>query len=178
MFQVNDYLVYGNEGVCRVDGIRSLSFEGSGEKLYYVLVPFGKARAQIFVPTEGSLVSKMRPVMTKKEVDAAIDAVAGKKLPWIEDRKRRTALFRTIRAEAKCENLLLMLGCLYGRRRELAALGKKLAFSDSDALFFGETIIHGEFSFALGIACDEVPSYIRSRLERAAAQRVKIQRIE
>ncbi|MCD8345265.1 MAG: CarD family transcriptional regulator [Oscillospiraceae bacterium] len=41
MFSVNDYVVYGNEGVCMVEDIGKPSISGlDKQKEYYTLVPF------------------------------------------------------------------------------------------------------------------------------------------
>ena len=40
MYQIGDYIVYGNEGVCRVDEIAPFHIPGmTAERLYYTLTP-------------------------------------------------------------------------------------------------------------------------------------------
>lgn len=165
MFQKKDYVVYANEGVCLIDDIRSIEFDRLAAKDYYVLMPIRKNESQIFVPLDSeTLLARMRPLLTKEEIDGILDSVVGKRLPWIADRKRRTALFKSICAEMKCERLLLMIGCLTLQKHLLEREGKKLTFADNEALLHGEALINSEFSFSLNIPYEEVPAYIRRRL--------------
>lgn len=169
MFQKDEYVVYKTEGVCRVDDIRPLTLGSAGERLCYVLVPLNKKASHIFVPLDSELLlARMRPMMTKEAVDAAIDSVFRKRLPWIEERKRRTALFKAICAESRCEKLILLFLCLSDKQEQLMAEGKRLTFWDSEILVYCEAVIGGEFSMALGISPGEVLSYIRGRLEKVA----------
>lgn len=165
MFQKKDYVVYGTEGVCLIDDIRPIAFDRLETKEYYVLIPQNKKEASVFVPLDSEiLLAKMRPLMSKEAIDSAIDSVIGRSIPWIEDRKRRSAVFKAIRSELRCDKLLLMICCLYLKKHELEKVGKKLTFADSEALLQGEALINGEFSFSLGIPYEEVPAYIRRRL--------------
>lgn len=165
MFGIGDYVVYGNEGVCLVEEIRPMAFKGMDEKEYYVLKPNNKRAANVYLPCDSSLVlSRIRPVMEKDAIDAAIDRLKTKRLPWIDDRKRRTALFKAIRAEMSCEKLLLMIECIDRQRKKLESEAKKLAFSDSEALTSAENVIASEFSFVLNISAQEVRDYIKARL--------------
>ena len=165
MFQKNDYIVYGSEGVCLVEDVRRIEFDRVEEKEYFVLRPVGKNSANVFVPSDSEvLLARMRPVLSKEAIDATIDRIRGKRLPWIEDRKRRSMLFRQIRTEMKSDKLLLMIACLYQKKEELLFQGKKLAFADADALSAAETLVNSEFSFSLGIDSKDVSAYIQNRL--------------
>ena len=63
MFSVNDYVVYGSEGVCRIEDIGRKDITGlDREKEYYTLVPVYKS-GRIYTPTDSSII--MRRVITK-----------------------------------------------------------------------------------------------------------------
>ncbi|MDE6951262.1 MAG: CarD family transcriptional regulator, partial [Lachnospiraceae bacterium] len=47
MFKVGEYVVYGNTGVCRVEGIGPLPI-GSSDKDYYTLVPVYGRNSRIY----------------------------------------------------------------------------------------------------------------------------------
>ena len=48
MYQIGDYLVYGFEGVCRVEDIGSPKLSGiSRDKLYYTLAPCSGDRKSV-----------------------------------------------------------------------------------------------------------------------------------
>ncbi|MBQ7364291.1 MAG: hypothetical protein IJW46_01690 [Clostridia bacterium] len=169
MFEKNDYVMYAGEGVCLIEDIREIAFDtvANGEnKLYYVLLPLNKKDSYVYVPTDSQvLTARMRAITAKEEIEKTIDAVKGKTLPWITDRKRRTALYRTVKSEMRCDRLLLLLCSLYHQRHLLEKEGKRMAFSDNEMLSQCEALIRSEFAFSLKIAPEEVGAYIRRRLE-------------
>ena len=172
MFTKNDYVIYGSEGVCLVADIRPISFDlarmAEGEHTYYVLSPMEKQDAYVYVPIDSEvLCAKMRRVLTKEEIDSAIDLAAKKPLPDLNDRKRRAVIYRSVCESMKCELLLLLVRALYERKNALSAQGKKMAFSDSEMLSKCEAVVASEFAFSLGIEKCEVSHYIQARLDAA-----------
>lgn len=171
MFSKNDYVIYSTEGICRVEDIRPVSFDiphmPSEERVYYVLSPLSKSGASVYMPIENEqLVAKMRHVLTKEEIDEAIDASAKKPLPDLSDRRRRTMIYKAVTDSMKCELVLLLVRALYERRQALALEGKRMAFSDSEMLARCELSVAAEFAFALGIEKSEVGTYIQNRFEQ------------
>ena len=72
MFQVNDMIVYGAHGVCRIAEIEERDFNGSSIE-YYILKPVYDEKATIFVPVlNDRLTAKMRRVLSKDEIEALI----------------------------------------------------------------------------------------------------------
>ena len=65
MFEIGDYVVHGNSGVCRVESIQNMDgIDGAPQRTYYTLVPIYTSGSKLFVPTDGKRVVT-RPVMTK-----------------------------------------------------------------------------------------------------------------
>ena len=77
MHCVNEYVSYGTQGICQIEAIRSIQFEGcSGAREYYVLHPIDRVQSSIFVPVDNQrLTSRMRPVLSPEEIDRAILSV-------------------------------------------------------------------------------------------------------
>ena len=72
MFCVNDTILYGAQGVCRIASIVRESF-GSGPVDYYVLKPVYNDNSTIYVPVEnGDLTGKMRRILSSEEIIALI----------------------------------------------------------------------------------------------------------
>lgn len=157
----NDYVNYGNQGICRIDDIRRMRFgAGTAARDYYVLRPVHQENASVFVPIDNqNLVRKMRPVLSPEEIDRVIRSVRGQEMPWISDRKQRTARFQEILSRRDERELLLLAGCLYARSRE-----GPLSSADAQVLRQAETILEREFSFSLKIGAQDIGAYIRTLL--------------
>ena len=67
MFQVNDMVLYGTNGVCRVVDIDERDCGGRMVE-YYILKPIYASNSTVFVPVNNEkLTSKMRYVLTEAE---------------------------------------------------------------------------------------------------------------
>ena len=163
-----EYVKYANNGVCLIDDICVPDFDKSSEdNFYYVLKPLSEKSTVIFVPVKNSaLLSKMRKLLTKQEIDEKISSIEVKEEIWIDDRKKRTERFNNILKSNDTLELLRMVGCIYMKKQELAEnkISKKLSFSDIDLLERAEKMIDDEFSFVLNIDANAVGEYIRRKL--------------
>ena len=60
MFQINDIVTYGTNGVCKIENITMKEFMGSAKE-YYVLKPVNDNASTIYVPVHNEKVAgKMR----------------------------------------------------------------------------------------------------------------------
>ena len=75
MFEVGQKIVYGENGVCTVEKIEALAMAGAQrDKLYYHLIPL-TGSGTYFTPVDSG--AYMRPVMSREEAEALIDAMPG-----------------------------------------------------------------------------------------------------
>ena len=75
MYAIGDKIIYGENGVCTVEKIAPLEMSGvSAEKLYYYLTPL-TGTGTYFAPVDSG--AYMRPVMSRAEAEALIDAIPG-----------------------------------------------------------------------------------------------------
>ena len=91
MAQVGQIVLYGTEGACIVTEICKMKV-GHKREEYYVLRPVHREGATVFVPLNNELLlSKMRPLLRREEIDALIDKVSLEEPLWIEDAAERKA---------------------------------------------------------------------------------------
>ncbi len=166
-YSKGDLVVYGSNGICRIDDIQRMTFPmETAEHTYYVLKPIASRTSTLFVPDHREeLVSKMRYVLKKEEIDAILLGTDGKKTEWPEDKNQRANLFKSIMGEGKPEELLSMIRCIYERKVRLAAIGKKLPAADDNVLLAAEKLVRDEFAYSLNIPEDEVAGYISAKIE-------------
>lgn len=70
MFAVGELVVYGGEGVCRVEGVGTPSLPGMDKtRLYYTLAPLYRS-GQVMTPVDTRVL--MRPLLTGQEVQELI----------------------------------------------------------------------------------------------------------
>ena len=133
---------------------------GSGKQEYLVIEPIASGSATIYLPSANQTVqTRMRPVLTREEIDSIISSVKNDQMPWTVDRKQRTLQFQQILSRRDTRELLLLASCLHKRKSE-----KGLPTSELDMLHKVEGMVEQEFAFALHISRTEIGQYIRDRL--------------
>lgn len=87
MFAVDDYIIYGNHGVCKVENIGPVSLAMVDKnKVYYTLRPVYKTEAVVYAPVENPK-SVIRHVMTKAEAEQLIEEIPELDTVWITNEK-------------------------------------------------------------------------------------------
>ena len=169
-FDIGEYVSYGINGMCNIEDIRPMQLSQSVEKMmYYILRPESNPKSTIFVPVNNQkLVSKMRELMTKDEINAMLVRMKDRTLEWEKDVRFRTESFHEILNNGVNQDLILMIRCLHRKRQELVQLGKKLPARDSNTLKTAERLVEEEFAHVLHIKCEEVSDYIRAVLDPSA----------
>lgn len=164
-FQKNDYVIYGKTGLCMIQDIKPLAFSNTDEKNYYILQPIHDKNETVFVPCYSEkLLSKMRRILTKEEIDTVLAEAKGKKLEWIDDKNARSDYFHQIISNGNQSDMLLVISCIYQNKKQREACGKKLCSGDERILQALEKLIEDEFAFSLRLSGEQVGEYIRSGL--------------
>lgn len=168
MFELNDILVYGNNGVCKVSDIRKEKFSGT-PTMYYILSPVFGSQSTLYVPTENSkLASKLRPVMMKETLDNMMTTAKNSEVKWESDDRTRNEKFHDIIAKGLSSELLMVIKCIVIRRNELKQKIKKLHAADERALALCEKIAGEEYAYAFGVEVEDAVSHIENELAQAA----------
>lgn len=164
VFEKEQYVVYGKMGVCRVVDRQLLALGGDKEE-YYILAPVRDPRSSVYVPCGNeTLMARLRPLLTKEEIDEILSCVAQADIPWTEDRGERATQFRAIINGGDRRQILRLVRCLYEKKQEKLAAGKKLSAADEAFLQECIRLVEEEFVRALGIPAGQVGEYIRERV--------------
>ena len=92
MFDINDNIMYGNVGVCRIDGILSGDKIGMNpDKKYYKLYSYGEKEV-IYIPIDTNVF--MRKIMTKEQIKELIHKIPN--LETIKIHSKNMKVHRTI----------------------------------------------------------------------------------
>lgn len=164
-FAIGDFVVYKTDGVCRISDIRIENFSGDNERDYFVLSPVGATGTVTYVPVDLDNLSRfMRCVLSRAEIDEAIDLSKTAECEWIENSKIRAAHFKDILAEGDTVRILWIIKVLSLLKCEIEKNRRKMYISDMRALEAAEKAITDEFSFVLDIPKTDVMEYILRRV--------------
>ncbi|MBO4211228.1 MAG: CarD family transcriptional regulator [Oscillospiraceae bacterium] len=164
MYSVNEKIHYGGSGICVIQDISTMRFGRSREQ-YYVLKPVYQNASVIYVPVNSEqLVSKMRPVLTREEVEALISCMNEIPTAWEEDPTARKASFEAMLRSNECRSLISLIKTLKLYREERLAEGKNLPVVEDTYLREAQRLLYDEFAEALDLRPDQVHDYIQSKL--------------
>ena len=164
MFQIGDQVIYGIHGVCKIIALESMRVDRKNIE-YYVLEPADQHGAQFYIPTQNqAAVSKLRPVMTKDELNDLLTLKTCNGV-WIADENLRKLRCKELITSSDRKALLQMVYCLHKYKKELELAGKKLHLCDQNFLKDAEKLLNSEFALILNISENDAADYIKIRLD-------------
>ncbi len=165
MFKVDDTILYGTEGVCKVKEITSKKF-GDYVNDYYVLEPVYARNSILYVPIKNKkLTSKMKYVLSIDKIYELIRNMVGVEDVWIEDEKLRQSKYKEVISQGDHKEIIKIIKSLYLHKKDQIALGRKFHKSDEDILNCAQTLLHNEFAHVLKIEPEEVLPFILEEIE-------------
>ena len=160
MFEIGDFIVYGNVGVCTVEEIGSLDSPLIPEdKKYYTLVPYYTKGSKIFTPIDNKKVV-MRPVISKDEAMDLVEDINNINSLDIPQEKGREARYKEIFSKCDCRELVKLIKTIYERKDEREADGKKLTVADEKFIRLAEESLFGELAIPLDMGIEEVKDFV------------------
>lgn len=169
MFQPGDLIIYGGEGVCRVEAIGPLALSGvKSDKLYYTLQPLYRT-GTAFAPVEGKVF--MRPVISREEAQALVRSIPHVREQHLEGRNLRMAgeYYQKLLSSHNCADLVQLIKTIYLKQQSAQAAGRKGGQVDERYRKRAEETLYGELAVALDIPKDSVEEYIRKTIEEETA---------
>lgn len=166
MYAVNDKVMYGQSGVCRITDICTKKF-GKTAVEYYVLHPMYGEDTTIYCPVQNAH-TPMRRLLEKEEVQALIREMPNVQTEWIENDAQRKEAQTKVLHDGDHRELMRMIKSLHIRRRDRLAAGKRFHQADERALDEAENLLYQEFAQVLGLQPEEVlPLMKKSALQAA-----------
>lgn len=166
MFEIGEYIVYGNHGVCRVEDIGNLNIPGIDKsRECYTLQPVFSKSSTLYTPVDNDKVL-MRRVMTNEEALELLEQIPYIPMLWIKNDKQREDVYREALKSHECTDWVKIIKTLHARRQERLSHGKKLTFTDEKYLNIAQNCLYGELSIALDMEKDKVEELVNERLEQ------------
>lgn len=163
MYQIDDLIMYGSTGVCRVSDITEHVFNNE-DKLYYVLEPLYQSGV-IYAPVDNEKVF-MRPVISEEEAKSLIDDIPAihTEIYKNSSMQQLTKYYQSVLDTHKCLDLLKLTKSIYQKKQAALAQNRHLGQIDKKFMKRAEDLLFGEFAAALHISREDVQEYIRKRL--------------
>ena len=164
MFEAGTYIVCGQHGVCRVEGVGKLQLtEASGDKVYYTLSKVYSRGGVLYVPADSEKIV-MRPVISKEEAEDLIGHMREIDMLQIDNEKRKEDIFKQAFRTCDSREWVKIIKTLHERKRIRLAKGKKVTASDERYMRTAEDNLFGELAISLGIDKNDVEQYIMDRI--------------
>ena len=164
MYEIGQLIVYGNEGVCRVEEIGTPKISGVDKhRDYYTLAPIYR-EGKVFTPVDSKVF--MRPVISSEEALALIDRIPAMTAEVYENANLRflNEHYQHCLQNYTCADLLQLIKDVRAKRCRMIERGKKLGLVDERYMKRAEEMLHGELAVALGMTREQVPQFIRDAL--------------
>ena len=161
MFAAGELVVYGGEGVCRVESVGTPNTSGYDKtKEYYTLSPLYRS-GQVMTPVDTAVL--MRPVMTAGEAAAFLAALPSlpAEEPGSMGQRAVKDHYHAVVTSYDCTRMAAMIKYASHRRRAGQQRGRKVSQLDERYLRRAEDQLYGELAAALGIDRQEVCAYIQ-----------------
>jgi len=172
-YKINDLVVYGKTGVCRVTDITvPKHMRDAAGKLYYVLLPL-QENCVIYAPVDTKMF--MRPIISAEEANRLIDTIPAMQADaYFSNRMQElVSHYEEALRDQNCEDLIVLAMSIYAKKKTLEQQNHKVGQIDEKYLKQAEDLLCSEFSFVLGIPQKKVPEYIAARVDAANAKQVK-----
>lgn len=165
MFDIGDYIVYGHNGICRVEDITHPDIAGADEeRIYYVLIPESSKESRLFCPADNDKVI-LRRIISAEEAAEIIEESKTIEPLSISDERMRDGSYKSVMRSCDPRQCVKIIKALLMRKREREINGKKITAIDERYLKMAEDELYGELAIATGQAWDEVKEMILSNCE-------------
>lgn len=164
MFDVGEYIVYGQNGICRVEDITHPDISGyDDDRLYYVLVPERSRESRLFCPTDNTKVV-LRKIVTAQEALEAIGEAESMEPLQVANDRMRDECYKNVMKSCDLKQWIQIVKTLLMRKKEREAMGKKITATDERYLNAAQEVLFTEVAIATGKEKEEVKQLVFSAI--------------
>ncbi len=163
MFSVGELLIYGTNGVCRVDEVCSSPFDAADTRLFYKLTPTpDRANLVIYTPVDNEKVV-IRPLMSEGDARSLLASLSEIGVIEVPLEKKRRDIYRELVATAEPKVYVSIIKTVAHRREEFKRTRRRLPDIDNDAEHIAKTGLYGELAAVLGLSREEIHNMITEK---------------
>jgi CarD family transcriptional regulator len=160
MFQLGEHIVYGTNGICRVEEIGPSPYDKSDTRTFYLLIPIHNPMSStIYTPVDNDRVP-MRRLMTREEIDSLMQRIPDIEPLAVPVERQRRELYRTTIGSLEPDGYVRVIKAVDQRRVRLAAARKHFPMTDLEYGRLARRLLYGECAHVLGISEQEAEAYV------------------
>lgn len=160
MFNIGDIIVYGSQGVCKIDTVETKQI-GKLSADYYVLKPLFNESTSLFVPVDNDkLTSKIRNVLSKAQLDVLVEKIPDIELLPHQDENQKRELYK-LKLSESLESIAAVIKTIRHEKEFRKQSGKKLNIGDEQTLRKAEMLFYNEIAFVLNVEPEKVKDIIK-----------------
>lgn len=164
MFEVNDLIIYGSSGVCKVEAVGKLEIPGIPSDVdFYTLAPV-YSESKMYTPVSNDKII-MRYIISNEDAKKFMDNVSSIETQWDDNAKVREQFYKDAIKSCDLEELVKVIKILHGIKIERIASGKKFTSSDEKYYKLAGDKLFGELAVALDTKREEVENCIIQKIQ-------------
>ncbi len=166
MFQIHDTIFYPSGGICIIDDIRIVPFDGLPDRNYYVIHPVDRPREIFFVPVDNDQI-KLRHLISR---DQALELIARvHEIEPIEETNLKLLKERIVQAMStyECVEWFRVIRTVHHHNAALVGRSKRVSDTERAYADTAKRYLYAELSTALNIPLSEIEGYITRCAESA-----------
>ena len=149
MLSAGQLVVYGIHGVCKIAGTEERTVDRKKVE-YYVVEPVSQTGACFYVPSGNPVaVGKLRPVLTKQELEALFSDLQDWQSVWVAEENQRKQYYRELISGGDRKSLLSMILALQAHRDAQQEAGRKFHLCDENFLRDAQRLLCMEIAVIL-----------------------------
>ena len=164
MYNIGDYVVYSTAGICKISDIKTEEFYGDN-KTYYIIENVYGNKSVVHVPKDNELImSKIRDLHTKKDIDGFLEKAAKTAVSWISEYKLRNETHTATLKSNDFFEIAKVLKLSYINEKECISMNKKISMTDKKVTDTAEKLIFEEYATVFDVPYDNVKEEIVKKL--------------
>ncbi len=165
MFEIGDLVVYGGEGVCRVEDIGCPDKSSIDKSRTYYTLRSVYTNGVTYTPVDTKV--HMRPVITFDQAKMLIERIPDIQAETLEggDARELADHYRKTIMTYDCDDLVKLIKTVYSKKVTVTGKGKKLGQIDERYMKRAEDMLHGELAVVLNIPKEKVRDYIKNSVK-------------
>ena len=166
MYEIGDYVIKANNGVCRVEDTLHPDLPNVDKnRLYYLLVPLDNKNSRLYVPID-TAENSLRRALSEEEAWEVIEKIPEVEAAWIANDKLREQTYKEAIHSSNPTALVSIIKNLYIRKKQRSEQGKKSTATDERYFKLAEDNLYAELAFALGKEKNQMRQIIAETIEQ------------